>query len=148
MTEREPDELASLIQRVSSSLLNLENRALAPHQITLAQWRILDTVASMEGGRVTDLVRALDHDQAAVSRIIGRLEKGEFVTREKHARDARAANVMITEQGRRVHEEGRKTLEPLLESVLLSFEETERDTLHTLLQKLLASTEKLEESIG
>ena len=143
MSKRRSDDLGTLLQRVSASLLNVENRVLARHDITIAQWRVLDRIVAMDGGRVTDLVRALEHDQAAVSRIIKRLQDSKFVTREKDAQDGRSMYVVLTDRGKEVHQQALKTLEPLMDSVQSTLMSHELDTLHELLERLLAKTDQV-----
>lgn len=128
--------LAEPLQAAATGLATLADRALAGLGVTAAQWKVLEALDRAGGARVGELVEALHHDQAAVSRLAGRLEAAGLVRRLAVAGDARGARLLLTTRGLLATRACRRRLEGLARRVLGPFSGPERAGLEALLQRL------------
>lgn len=134
----EPD-LGALLNASSSRLSTLGDRVLKPLAVTSAQWKVLVVLARRGPSRVTDLVEVLEHDQAAVSRLVGRMERTGLVAREGHPEDARAVVLVLTRKGRRVYARCDEQLREVMRGLEAALTAAEQKTLRRLLVRLTAS---------
>jgi len=125
-------ELGDGLQAAAAGLGTLGDRALAPLGVTVAQGRVL---AALEAGpmRVSDLVRALRHDQAAVSRLAGRLQAVGLVRRVPVDGDRRSAQLRLTTRGQQAARDSRRRLAALLGRLTEDLSRRERSQLEGLL---------------
>jgi DNA-binding MarR family transcriptional regulator len=100
---RAEPELGALLNAAASGLARLGDRVLKPLKVTSAQWKLLVVLARQGPARVSDLVARLQHDQAATSRLVSRLERAGLVRRRAHPDDARAGVVELTARGHRAY---------------------------------------------
>lgn len=98
-----PQELGALLHAAASGLTRLGDQALRPLKVTSAQWKVLVVLARHGPARVSELVRRLQHDQAATSRLVSRMERVGLVRRGEDPADARAGVVELTPRGRRAY---------------------------------------------
>ena len=87
----------------ASALARLGDQVLRPLNVTSAQWKVLVVLARQGPARVSDLVERLQHDQAATSRLVSRMERAGLVKHLDPPDDARAGVVQLTARGRRAY---------------------------------------------
>jgi len=140
MTSKRPawSALAEPLHAASAGLTTLGDRALVPLGFTFAQWRVLVALEGAGAARVSDLVEALAHDQAALSRLVARLEAAGLVRRVQVPGDARAARLLLTTRGELAVRAGRRRLASVLGRLTAPFSGTERAQLQGLLGRLSA----------
>ncbi|MGW0996979.1 MarR family winged helix-turn-helix transcriptional regulator [Streptomyces sp. NPDC002523] len=97
---------AALVRRFDASLGGL-------HGVSLADFTLLLRLGQAPGGRMrrVDLAEALGLTASGVTRGLAPLERIGLVTREADARDARVAYASLTDTGRRLLTEMRRTAE-------------------------------------
>jgi DNA-binding MarR family transcriptional regulator len=110
-------DVLSTHARVSSAL----ERALQDeHGLGVSEFEVLERLAALEseGCRMHDLSATVHLSQSALSRVIGRLEKGGLVTRMMCSSDRRGIYAGITPEGRRRWEAARSTHRAVLAETL------------------------------
>jgi MarR family transcriptional regulator, organic hydroperoxide resistance regulator len=137
MNRRPPSApLGQVLQRASSGLATLGNRVLAPTGVTSSQWKVLALLTTAGEARVNQLVEALDSDQAAVSRLVARMEHAGLLRRRADRRDARATALTLTARGRKASHACDRRLRRVMRALLEGLRPGERRTLVALLTRL------------
>lgn len=90
--------------RVASRLEGELNRALRPYDLTTATYSILSILqrAGTSGLSCGDVAGQLIAEVPDMTRLLDRLERLEYVTRERSAHDRRMVKVRLTERGAEV----------------------------------------------
>ena len=135
-----PYRCTSLAQRISLSLSRIYTDRFA---ISIADWRILVTLA--ERGEITarELTALTSMDKVRVSRALASLEERGLVKRRPCERDSRAAQVKLTASGRALY---RRVVPEALawEAGLVSaLTAKERSTFYSLIDKLETRLDEL-----
>jgi DNA-binding MarR family transcriptional regulator len=105
---------------------------------TIAEWRVLTHLFRYSSMTITELSAKLCADKAEVSRACTSLVVRGLVSRRRDERDARSSQLVITDRGRRLHNQifhERLSQQNKLASVLTK---AEHEILHTALDKLIA----------
>lgn len=102
------------LHEASAGLMVAGDRLLAPLGVTSVQWKVLATLDSDGPLRVSDLVTRLKMDQAGTSRLVARLERAGFVSRQPSLEDNREVHVALTRKGSQATVRCRAVLEPLM----------------------------------
>jgi DNA-binding MarR family transcriptional regulator len=92
--------------RVQASL----ERALLPYMIGVSEYEVLERLADDDPGdqrRMQELGKVVHLSQSALSRVVGRLERGGLVERGMCPHDRRGVFVCITEAGRERYDQAR-----------------------------------------
>lgn len=94
--------MVTSVMRAHQILLARVHRALAPHDITFAQYEALVLLSFTRTGRMPlgKLGRRLQVHPASVTNVIDRLEGKGMVSRLQHPDDARTTLAAITRKGR------------------------------------------------
>lgn len=132
-------DFGALLNAASSGLSTLGDRVLKPLRVTSAQWKVLVVLARRGPSRVSGLVQVLEHDQAAVSRLVTRMELAGLVVRRDDPKDARAGAVALTPRGRRTYERCDETLREVMGTLQRSLKPREQRQLRELLTKFTAA---------
>lgn len=130
----QPD-FGGLLNAAASGLSTLGDRALKPLKLTSTQWKVLVVLARRGDSRISDLVRVLNHDQAAVSRLVARMERAGLVRRASDPDDARAGRVSLTARGRTAYQRCDAVLRSVMKHLQSTLSPTERAELRRLLIK-------------
>jgi DNA-binding MarR family transcriptional regulator len=128
-------ELGGLLNAAASGLSTLGDRALKPLKLTSTQWKVLVVLARRGDSRISDLVRVLNHDQAAVSRLVARMERAGLVRRASDPDDARAGRVSLTARGRTAYQRCDTVLRSVMNHLQSALRPAERAELRRLLIK-------------
>lgn len=88
-----------LLRRVVYRVSDLSRELMEPLDLTPQQAIALIILVEREGCTQAALVAAMDSDPNTVSGLVRRLEQRQLLTRERHARDARAVNLKLTPEG-------------------------------------------------
>jgi DNA-binding MarR family transcriptional regulator len=134
-------DFGALFNVASSKLSALGDRVLKPHGVTSAQWKVLVVLARHGDCRVSELVEVLDHDQAAVSRLVTRMERSKLVRRSDDPDDARAGFVSLTPTGRKTYQRCDKELRVVMGELESTLKVRERAELRRLLTRFTAAVE-------
>ena len=79
-------------------------RALKAHELGVSEFEVLERLAAGDQRRMQELGEAVHLSQSALSRVVGRLERGGLATRDLCPEDRRGVMVCITDAGRERHE--------------------------------------------
>ncbi|MBV8603048.1 MAG: MarR family transcriptional regulator [Pelomonas sp.] len=143
---RRDESLGWLFMRAKSSIGAECDQRLSDHGLTHAQWVPLLTLHLHGPSPVAELVRALDIDAGAVSRLVDRLEAKGLCRRERSNSDRRVVMVSLTEAGARVTEELTAVLSDVFNAHLQGFTHAEWRMLVDLLRRFIANGDALREA--
>ena len=103
--------------RVSAAL---DRRLSSEHSLTKSEFDVLEFLASEPEGRhrMQDIADAVHLSQSALSRLVGRLENADLVTRCICAEDRRGIRADLTPAGRERFEQALRTHREVLGSLL------------------------------
>lgn len=125
--------LGALLHAASTRLATLGDRVLKPLKVTSTQWKLLVVLARHGDLRVSAIVEVLQHDQAAVSRLVARMARAGLVRRRGDPTHARASVVQLTARGRATYQR----CEALLRKVMGRLERSLRPSEHERLKASL-----------
>ncbi len=140
------NSIGLLMKRVLQSVLWHVDRALAPHDLTHAQWVPLYWLAHGGGSTVAELARDATLDPGAMTRALDRLEAKSLVRRTRSSQDRRVVQIELTDAGRAAAALVPAVLAEVLNSHLAGFSEDEWRQLVGLLQRMVANGAALRES--
>lgn len=96
--------LGRMLGQVERQVARLVEKALAGHELTVDQWRILDILADGEGHPMTDLAGAIVVPGPTLTKIVDKLVDAALVYRLVDERDRRRVLAFVSDKGRKVHE--------------------------------------------
>ncbi len=97
----QPDESAAyLMRRILNCMAAEVDQALAPQDLTSAQWVPLFKLHMGEASTVAELAGACQLDTGAMTRLLDRLEAKGLVARVRSSEDRRVVNLELTKEGR------------------------------------------------
>ena len=142
------DSLGWLLRRLRQSIVSAADIHLAAHDLTHAQWGPLLSLRTNGPSSVAHLVRELDNDAGAMTRLLDRLEAKDLCRRERSAEDRRVVIVSLTEEGLNVTAEITAMLSDVFNAHLDGFSEDEWRLLIKMLQRLVANGETLHAALS
>ncbi len=98
-------------------------------ELSPSQYDVLATIGFRGPVRLSDLAAFESINPTLLSRIVGKLEERELVSREQDADDRRVAHVSLTDKGRELHHRIRDERTDALSLALASLTEQERELL-------------------
>jgi DNA-binding MarR family transcriptional regulator len=128
-----------LVNRVRTELLGAIDKALAPLEVTSAQYIVMAQLYYSLADSASQLCRSISYDPGAMTRMIDRLATKRFVKRLPCPEDRRAFNLELTAEGRAAFPQMRDTVVAVLNRFLNGFTKAEVRQLETLLQKMLGN---------
>ena len=100
-----PDNPLALIHVLSHQIGRaFHARIAAEFDITIAEWRVLLSLAGRPGATANEIAAMWAMEKMAVSRAVGRLERMRRITRRVKPEDRRSYALAMTAEGRRVFE--------------------------------------------
>lgn len=106
----------------------------------------LDVIVQSEGCRMAQLAEALRVEPSSATRMVDRLVGAGLVERVTAAGDGRGVRVVVTDHGRRVHEELALRRRRMLFSVLEDLTPADRRHLAELLERLVGGVDRFARS--
>lgn len=97
------EDVVSEVLTATRALIGLSTRSLGAlaEDISAAQYRALVVLASRGPRRMVDLAHLLHVDPSSLGRLCERLERKDFIRRERDAVDRRIVHVSLSPNGRR-----------------------------------------------
>lgn len=120
----------------------LTNSLSCVHGLSLQELMLLMYLDSAEGGRLSrvELARCLHVSASTVTRQLAPLEKRGIVSRENDPHDARLSYVVLTEAGKQLVRDGRRSMRQTSGEFFLDrWDESEVKTLSSLLSRFSAN---------
>ncbi len=110
--------------------------------ITLAEWRVLLSVAEEPGITAAEITAFWAMEKMAVNRAIQRLLGAGRLVREKSAEDARAYRLTMTEEGRKLYEQILPTAAARYRHYMAALTADERKAWIAIMKKLIARSDE------
>jgi len=137
-TRQPPDPREGLVDTLVTAsfvVMAVISRLGAAHDLSLSMVRMLGILRDRRP-RMTDLADYLGLEKQTMSGLVARAEKRGLVARVPNEDDARATDVVLTDEGarllRQLRAEGRAALGPLVENLDASEQQLARDLLQRL----------------
>jgi len=132
--------LPYLINRVGMAMIvRFSDDALAHRGVTISMWRVLTVLAHVGPQRQIDVADLSGVDASTLSRIITRLERMGFVTRERSTTSNREVTVRVTPKAQRLVQETLPVADELVRTAVSNMTAREVETLKRLLRRMYAS---------
>jgi DNA-binding MarR family transcriptional regulator len=136
----EPDKgIGRLLSRVKMEMHEALDRALAPFDITSAQYVILVNLAGNEVGSAAELCKGVSYDPGAMTRMLDRLERKGLIRRARCPDDRRRVILELTAEGKAVYPKLVAVHVRVLNHFMRNFTKTQAGDLEALLQRMLAN---------
>ena len=130
-----------LLTRAKQSIVAACDERLSSHDLTHSQWVPLLKLSLCGPNPVAALVRELEIDAGAVTRLLDRLEAKGLVRRERSLEDRRVVMVHLTEEGLQITTELTAVLSDVFNAHLQGFTHDEWQILLQLLHRFIANGE-------
>lgn len=137
-----------MLHKLKSSITRQVGLRLQDAGLTHAQWVPLMMLRHGGASSTAQLVRELDVDAGALTRLLDRLEAKGLIQRERSEQDRRVVMVSLNEAGERVTAELHTVLSDVLNAHLSGFSHAEWRLLLSLLQRMIDNGEALLEASG
>jgi DNA-binding MarR family transcriptional regulator len=113
------DEWRALLARYARTVSALERRLNEEHHLGVSEYEVLERLATGKSNqRMQELADAVHLSQSALSRVVGRLEAENLVTRGMCPEDRRGIYACLTPEGRERYEAARPTQRGVLAETL------------------------------
>ncbi|KRA02171.1 MAG: MarR family winged helix-turn-helix transcriptional regulator [Achromobacter sp.] len=130
-------ELGFLVTSVRNGIHEALDRELAPLQITVQQYVVLNCIVKGWGRTLSDFCRVLAYDSGAMTRLLDRIAAKGFIRRVENESDRRSSLIELTEQGKAAFPQARQLTEVAFRRLLDGFSEAEAELLQKLLSRIL-----------
>lgn len=137
-----------MMHKLKSSITRQVGLRLQDAGLTHAQWVPLMMLRHGGACSTAQLVRELDVDAGAFTRLLDRLEAKGLVQRERSEQDRRVVLLALSEEGVRLTTELQTVLSDVLNAHLRGFSHAEWRLLLSLLQRMIDNGEALMEASG
>nr|WP_246448432.1 MarR family transcriptional regulator [Roseateles oligotrophus] len=137
-----------MLRKLKQTITRQVDLRLQDAGLTHAQWGTLITLRHSGASSTAQLVRELDVDAGAFTRLLDRLEAKGLIRRERSAQDRRVVMVDLSEPGLQVTAELHTVLSDVLNAHLSGFSHAEWRLLLSLLQRMIDNGEALLEASG
>lgn len=131
--------LPYLINRAGARMAGAFAAAIAPHGVTLQEWRVIAALGAAGPQRLSGLAELTSIDISTLSRQAERMARRDLIARERAAADRRAVRLALSSKGRRVL----RAVVPLARryerAALSGFATREADALRAMLRRVYAN---------
>ncbi len=124
------------INVVALKLKNELNRCFSNYEITAEQWAVLNRLWDKDGVTQKELAEKTAKDQPNTGRILEKLEKKGFISRQSDKNDRRILLVFLTPKGREFRGEMITGAVEVLQKARKDISDDEIETLKNILQKI------------
>jgi DNA-binding MarR family transcriptional regulator len=131
--------LGYYLAKARNVLIARTDRALRPLDLTSQQIGVILTLADGRAHTPLELSREMSYDSGSMTRMLDRLEKKGFVTRERSESDRRIVELKLTQRGADAAAQLPAIGAAVLNEQLKDFSRAELDTLTSLLARLIAN---------
>lgn len=133
------ESLGWLLRRLTLSIVHQADARLAQHGLTHAQWGPMLRLRMLGETSVAALVRDLQIDAGALTRLLDRLEAKGLCARRRSDEDRRVVMVSLTAEGERQAAKVPQVLADVFNKHLVGVSEAEWRLLVDLLQRMVAN---------
>jgi len=129
--------VARLLNQAQASLVNALDEALAPYDISAAQYVILSTLASGRGETAAAICKDISYSPGAMTRMINRLVDKELVLRAEHPDNRRKNRLQLSSKGHALFPLVFAAASQVIDRHLSSFNGTQLQQLQEMLEQML-----------
>ncbi|MDT4840907.1 MarR family winged helix-turn-helix transcriptional regulator [Achromobacter agilis] len=130
-------DLGFMVTSVRNGIQDALERELAPLQMTVPQYVVLNCLAKGWGRTLSDFCRVLAYDSGAMTRLLDRIAAKGFIRRVENESDRRSFLIELTALGQAALPQARQVTEVAFRRLLTGFSEKDAETLHKLLSRIL-----------
>ena len=127
-----PHLIARLAYELNADLIE----KLKQEGINITRWRILAVLAMSDGITITEIIDRAMMQQSALSRALMNMVREGYVRRARHRRDARCAEVYLTDKGRALFDSLDVVVRRRERRLLAGFSPREQAAAFTLIRRL------------
>ncbi|TBU71593.1 MarR family transcriptional regulator [Pseudomonas daroniae] len=138
--QHSPGHLIALTNQLKDRLLE---RHLVEHGITAAQFKVVLLISQKLASTPADLVRLLNLDSGAMTRMLDRLEQKALIIRERSSEDRRQVCLTLTDSGRALGLLVPQIAADAINDLTGCLSRPELDELQRLLKKILMAADAL-----
>lgn len=141
-------DLGYLVGGLASALRKGLDRRLAVHDVTSAQWAIMEVCFRGEADSPSSLARVIPVDTAAISRQLDKLREKGLIRRRRLTRDRRTIRVELTPEGSELVPKLAPLIRDNNSTYLECLTQDEQASLSDILQKMLDKSQASADSEG
>ncbi|MBU1232865.1 MAG: MarR family transcriptional regulator [Proteobacteria bacterium] len=128
--------IGRLIYRTTQTMTLHGEKLLKPYDLTAEQFHLLKNISENKALSQSQLCEIVQKSAANVTRILDRLEKKNFVKREKNPADRRSIHIFLTVQGKELVDEVSSLFQDFSELLTKGISDQERALLAIILQRI------------
>lgn len=137
------DRVSFLTHRINAQLQQVCNPLIADHNLDLYSSRIIVAIAEKGPLKVGELVDLMALPQSTMSHQLKRMERDDYLTRNRSKTDNRTVVIALTQKGMDVAEICNRLSDVIMENVSKSLSGDEIELLSSLLQRVFACIPKV-----
>lgn len=119
-------EMAGLMPRFVREVLRRQFKTLKAREITISQMVILTLLQDKKSCKMNEAAKALSVTTSAVTGLVDRMVKSDFISRVASEKDRRIINIEMTKKGRGIIEEIQKARYKMMIDMFGKLTPTER----------------------
>ncbi|WP_322978483.1 MarR family winged helix-turn-helix transcriptional regulator [Pseudomonas sp. C11] len=143
--QHSPGHLIALINQLKDRMIE---RHLVDHQVTAAQFKVVLLVSQQRASTPAELVRLLNLDSGAMTRMLDRLEQKGLLTRERSQADRRQVYLRLTEAGEALGVQVPQIAADATNELTGCLTRAELDEFQRLMKKMLMAADALPQQPG
>lgn len=116
---------------------------MAKHDVTIAEWRVLLTLALHGNASGKEITSRWAMDKMAINRAIASLEKRGLVEKRRDGADRRVINLSLTDRGRALYDKLLPAANARYHKLMAGLERDEAQLLRDILVKMIAHADSL-----
>lgn len=143
--QHSPGHLIALINQLKDRMIE---RHLVDHQVTAAQFKVVLLVSQQRASTPAELVRLLNLDSGAMTRMLDRLEQKGLLTRERSQADRRQVYLRLTAAGEALGVQVPQIAADATNELTGCLTRAELDEFQRLMKKMLMAADALPQQPG
>jgi DNA-binding MarR family transcriptional regulator len=148
MERNHNEDLYTALYRLGRQLHRCAHRLGQKQGYYREQSRLLLLIAENDGVIQRDLAMGMDVRPSSMTEMLARMEQLGLIRREQDEKDQRVMHIFLTEQGKEVAEESRKTSTQMAEKLFEGLTPEETDEMLRLTEKLTAHLDALDSAVS
>ncbi|MCZ6763683.1 MAG: MarR family transcriptional regulator [Alphaproteobacteria bacterium] len=132
------DHVLALCHMLSNRIGKAFAGELGENGITVAEWRVILTLALHETASGQEITNRWAMDKMAVNRAIASLEKSGAIEKKRNAHDKRTRDIRLTRAGRSLYDAVLPMANKRYRKLMAGLDQSEHEALHGALIKMIA----------
>lgn len=128
--------ISLMITRIRERLERVVDSALAPYDVTAAQYVVLSALMSGRASTAVEICREISYSAGAMSRMLDRLEQKNLIQRVVSPENHRANKLEITQKGKNIYPELREGSKIAIDELFDSLGDNDLEQLEQLIYKI------------